>query len=106
VNPHHLCWATPEENELHKFQHGTTNRGETNGQARLTEAEVHEIRRLGSRMSQRQLAARFEIAASQISQILARKAWGWLSDDPEEEPPATKPKIPYLQDVPLEVADG
>jgi len=38
--------------------------------------------------------------------VLARKAWGWLSDDPEEEPPATKPKIPYLQDVPLEVADG
>lgn len=40
-----LAWGTPTENQADKILHGTTNRGERNGHAKLTAADVLEMRR-------------------------------------------------------------
>jgi hypothetical protein len=101
VNPVHLRWATRAENEADKIEHGTSNRGNNNGRAKLTEAEVIEIRSLEGTMLLREIGDLFGIKASTVCTIHKRRTWSWLPDEPEESP-----KIPYLQDVPLEVADG
>lgn len=100
VNPAHLRWATRVENEADKIEHGTSNRGKNNGQAKLTEAEVREIRSLEGQMLLREIGALFSIERSTVCGIIKRRSWAWLLDEPEEEPPATKPEVPYLQDVP------
>lgn len=44
VNPRHLRWATHAENQADRVTHGTVPRGEASGTARLTEADVRDIR--------------------------------------------------------------
>lgn len=45
VNPHHLKWKTPSENNLDKLIHGTMANGARNGGAKLTEEQALRIRR-------------------------------------------------------------
>lgn len=40
-----LRWATRKENDDDRIVHGTTSRGTNNGHAKITEADVHDIRR-------------------------------------------------------------
>lgn len=40
-----LKWATQAENEADKIRHGRSNKGSRNGQAKLTEADVTQIRK-------------------------------------------------------------
>jgi len=51
VNPYHLRWATPRENQMDRHAHGTIirpdARGERNPSAKLTEAQVRWIRACG-----------------------------------------------------------
>jgi len=44
VNPMHLSWKTPLENEADKKRHGTNGVGERNPNARFTDDEVVAIR--------------------------------------------------------------
>ncbi|WP_081714533.1 HNH endonuclease [Asticcacaulis sp. AC466] len=39
-----LIWATSQENHSHREVHGTAAQGERNGRAKITEADVHDIR--------------------------------------------------------------
>lgn len=78
VNPRHLRWTTRKENYDDRLIHGTVSRGERNGLAKLTEAQVLEIR--ASQKPQSQLAAEYGVAQSNISQIKSRKNWAWLED--------------------------
>jgi hypothetical protein len=41
--PTNVQWITKEENEADKIQHGTTNRGERNGSAKITDAQAVEM---------------------------------------------------------------
>lgn len=77
-SPIHLRWATKEENEADKILHGTTNRGEANGHAKLTVDQVRKIRSLEGTMLQREIGELFDVKAGTISNILAKKAWAWL----------------------------
>ena len=43
VNPHHLSWKTPTENEADKILDGTTNRGEQNPNYKLSSADVRKV---------------------------------------------------------------
>lgn len=43
--PRNLRWATRSDNLADRERHGTVNRGERNGQAKLTDAQMEEIRR-------------------------------------------------------------
>lgn len=74
----HLRWATHSENEADRIIHGTSNRGERHGMARLAEAQVRAIRSMARRVRQEDLAKQFGISPSQVSRIINRQAWAWL----------------------------
>ena len=78
VNPRHLSWKTPSENADDKLAHGTAQRGERHGQAKLNEDQVRNIRELKGTASQAKLAEKFGVSPTTIGQIHSRKVWGWL----------------------------
>jgi len=78
VNPRHIRWATARENALDKFCHGTDTRGERNNKARLTERDVLEIRRDYKTVRSTDLAKRYGVAESTISEAAKGRTWRWL----------------------------
>lgn len=78
VNPNHLRWATRKENHADKLLHGTHNRGEQGPSAKLTIAQVREIRKLRGVVKQRVLAEKFNVTVGAIHSIQIRKNWAWL----------------------------
>ena len=62
VNHRHLRWATPLENCADKTLHGTTN-------AKITDEDIQEIRRLRGTTSIRKLGECFNLHHTTISQI-------------------------------------
>lgn len=84
VTKHHLSWKTHADNAADTVIHGTSLRGTKNPFAKLTEAQVVEIRALRGTMSQRRIAEEFGVAQSQISCVLSGRTWGWLSSDPKQ----------------------
>lgn len=78
VNPAHLYWATPSENEGDKIANGTSNRGERCGSNILTESDVRKIRQLKGTMSQRQIGTLFGVTDSAVRQIYRGRTWAWL----------------------------
>jgi hypothetical protein len=78
VNPRHLRWATPTENQADRILHGTTNRGARQWTARLTEDDIREIRSLSGVMPQTEIAALFGVGQDHISRIISRQVWSWL----------------------------
>lgn len=75
VNWQHLAWKTAKENNADKITHGTTNRGDKNGGAKLSYADVHEIKRMSGVLLQRVLAAQFGVSQSAISAIQTGRKW-------------------------------
>lgn len=78
VTKRHLRWATRTENLSDRIGHGTVPRGRRNGQSKLTESDVREIRRLAGKCTARELAERFPVKVDQIQKIQQRKWWAWL----------------------------
>jgi hypothetical protein len=78
VNPGHLRWATHRENEADKIAHGTRLRGERSGTAKLTEAQVREIRALEGLATKSNIAARFGLHPEYVPLIWRRVRWGWM----------------------------
>lgn len=78
VNPRHLYWATPSENQADRVAHRTSNRGERQWKSKLTEDDVREIRRRLGTETQQSIAVCFNIDPSVISDIKRGKKWGWL----------------------------
>lgn len=77
VTKRHLVWGTHKENQADRILHGTTNRGERCGSAKLTEADVLHIRSL-SGLSASAIAKEFNVTVGAIRMILKRKTWAWL----------------------------
>lgn len=74
-----LAWKTPAANQADRIEHGTSNRGSQHGRAKLTEGDVHEIRRMAADgRLQAEMSDRFGVAQTTISQIVTRKTWSWL----------------------------
>ena len=88
TNPNHLRWATPEENQADRVEHGTSNRGEQNAQSVLSSDDVlrvMDMKRSGE--AQRDIAQRFGIAEMTVSDIVNGRRWGWLTGiEPKERP--------------------
>lgn len=79
-NPDHLSWGSQADNERDKRSHGTDNRGERHGRAKLTAADVREVRdRIERGETQRSIALHFGVAQQSISEIATGKTWGHLA---------------------------
>lgn len=77
--PGNLRWATAKENQQDRLRHGTDSRGERNGQAKLTIADVAAIRSaLRSGLSYSAVAAQFSISKPTIAKINTGRAWSWV----------------------------
>lgn len=68
-----LRWDTPKNNHADKIKHGTTNRGEQCGTAKLTLEQVRSIRQ-DDRL-QRIIAAEYGVKDNTISRIKSGKRW-------------------------------
>lgn len=77
INPRHLRWATRIENEADKVLHGRDIRGERSGTARLTRAQVLDIRKRYDRggVTQQQLADFYGVHVMTINSIVNRRTW-------------------------------
>ena len=73
VNPQHLQWKTPSENQMDRAIHGTSNRGERHGNSKLTKANIRAIRE--AQGTQREIAARFGVHQVTVSKIKLGKLW-------------------------------
>lgn len=79
VNPMHLSWKTASANRMDKVRDNTHSRGERNTKAKLTEKDVHTIRKLRGTVSGRALAARYGVTPNAICSIYKGKSWAWLA---------------------------
>ncbi len=78
VNPSHLRWATPKENESDKLLHGRHGRGTRCSSAKLTETDVIKIRSMLDGADINELAKLFRINQATIRDIKKRRTWAWL----------------------------
>lgn len=74
VNPEHLRWATGKQNCADKLLHGTHNRGERSGKAKLTAEDVAAIRAAPADL--RALMARYGVSKGCISKVRSGQRWG------------------------------
>lgn len=88
ITKKHLQWGTRQQNCDDTVAQGRTTRGVKNASAKLTDAEVRAIRALKGVLCERELGERFSISAAQAGNILRRKAWAWLPDEPSPTPVA------------------
>lgn len=75
INPRHLRWATATENAADRVLHGTALIGAQHPCAKLTEAQVREIRALKGTAVQRVIGARFGVTQPTISVIHSNGTW-------------------------------
>lgn len=77
INPRHLRWATRQENAADHVLHGTTNRGEQSGTARLTWKQVSAIRSryIDGNVTQQQLANEHGVHVMTINDIIHHRTW-------------------------------
>lgn len=66
VNPRHLSWKTPSENQLDRARHGTKNGGCV---GKLTPEQVAVIKRLKGQKTQKEIAEMFGVFRTTVSDI-------------------------------------
>lgn len=72
-NPDHLYLGTHDDNMADRTARGRVPKGEKHNQARLTAAQVREIR--ASNKTQAALAARYGVSESAICHAVSRRTW-------------------------------
>lgn len=78
VTKGHLRWATHTENMADKNIHGTSNHGERNGLAKLTEEKVRQMRPLFGTMTYDAIGSLFGVSSAAAWAIDKRKSWAWV----------------------------
>lgn len=78
VNPFHLKWKTPTENEADKLIHDTHIRGERSRNHKLSEADARAILANKGRVTAKKLSGRYGVSRSAVLQIWSRRNWAWL----------------------------
>jgi hypothetical protein len=78
LNPNHLRWSLPVENQADRIIHGTDVRGEKNVHAKVKEDDVREIRRLYGAVGPTALVRRYGISKTAVMKIHKRENWAWL----------------------------
>ena len=77
VNPLHLRVDTKAANNRDMLEDGTISRGTKHYNCKLTEEQVREIRRRGTK-NQTRLAEEFCVNITTINDIIHRRTWDWL----------------------------
>ena len=72
-NPQHLRWDSRKGNFSDKLKHGTLIYGERHVNSKLSTTQIAEIRELGGKLFQREIAAIFNISQTQVGRILCGK---------------------------------
>jgi len=76
VNPRHLYEGDAKQNQADCIARGRKPRGERCSSARLTQAQVDEIRRLQqTRMTLAEIAAKFGVSVTYVNAIARRRVW-------------------------------
>jgi hypothetical protein len=71
-----LRYATPASNSADRIAHGTSNHGARNGNARLSDADVEDVKQaLAAGQLQREIAARYGVTRTTISAIATGRSW-------------------------------
>jgi hypothetical protein len=95
VNPDHLFLGTGLENLADASAKGRMARGERHYLAKLTEAQVRQVRELyAAGVTQKDLAVRFGTSRGNVGYIVRRERWAWLPDGPV---PAPKPRPMFTE---------
>jgi hypothetical protein len=81
VNPSHLSWATPVENQADRLIHGTDCRGQKSPLAKLTAEQVLSIRQMEGVLPASDVARDFGTTTQNVRLIQKRKRWAWLPDE-------------------------
>ena len=80
VNPQHIRWATPFENNLDKHEHGTMLRGSKHPHAKLSENDVLDmLGRLDRGERVKDVRERYSISWQCLDEIRKGLTWGWLT---------------------------
>ena len=79
INPRHLRWATPVENADDRIAHGRQVRGVLCQAAKLTEADIPEIRRLvADGLTLAAVASKYGVNRQSIANVRDGKTWSWI----------------------------
>ena len=70
-----LEWVTPAENQSHRLEHGTHNRGERHGMAKLTFRQVRWMRARRGQFTYDELAEFYDVSKATISRVMNRNGW-------------------------------
>lgn len=81
VNPKHLSWKTPKENQADRIAHGTDMRGELHPSSKLTKEQVLEIISLKGSATQSEIARMFGVSQPSICLIHRGKNWAFVSPE-------------------------
>ena len=80
-----LEYITPLENVRHAHRTGLSSQnGENNVRNKLTEENVHEIRRLRGKETQKSMAARLGVCQATITHIATGRNWSWLKEEEDD----------------------
>lgn len=81
-----LRWDTRVSNMADRIKHGTSNRGARNARIKLTEADVHEIRRrLKAGENRTSISASFGVKPNAVSKIKSGENWAWLKKSKDSD---------------------
>lgn len=79
VNPQHLRWASHAENHADRIIHGTSNRGERNGNALLTAEAVRVARaKYALGVSLQTLSRSYGVARDTMRNAVLGYTWSWV----------------------------
>lgn len=70
-----LEWVTYSDNNKHAYNSGLKDKGEKYYNAKLTEQQVHEIRRLGKYDTFQMIADKYGVSRATIRDVLLGKTW-------------------------------
>lgn len=76
VTPEHLEWKTRQENEADKVTHGSILKGERNGNAKLTKADIRAI--LVDTRPATHISEDYPVSTMTVNRIKRGKAWTWV----------------------------